>query len=133
MIIGRGRKRPATKDEAQWWRLEVPGDEGVVEDTDDTLATWTFPDGYDENIWPSNFSVRIVPAPRLPPMMSRVSPPKCWYVDVLMAGRPTPCDRWEELAPPGRHLHPHGTRPVTGAEQAADDKRELEVKERREP
>ena len=52
MIIGIGRKRPDAKDEAQWWRLEVPGEEDVVEDTDDTLATWTFPDGYDENVWP---------------------------------------------------------------------------------
>jgi hypothetical protein len=132
MIFGIGRKRPATKDEAQWWRLEVPGSGDVDHENDGSLATWTFPDGYDENIWPTDVSVRSVPAPGMPHMMSRVDPPECWYVDVLMVGPPTPCDRWEELTQPGRHLHPHRTRPVTPEEQAAEDKRVLDVRERRE-
>jgi hypothetical protein len=131
IVVGVGRDRPGTKDEAQWWRLEVPGSEDVVHDNDGGLATWTFPDGYDHIIWPSNVSTLRVPAPGLQPMTSRIDPPKCWYVDVLMVGRPTPCDRWEELTQPGQHVHPHRTRPVTPEEQAADDQRVLHLLERR--
>ncbi|GAS86714.1 hypothetical protein, partial [Mycolicibacterium brisbanense] len=130
IVVGIGRNHRPPEDEAQWWRLEVPGSEDVVEETDESLGTWTFPDGYEEDLWPSTFMITRVPAPGLPPMMSLIDPPKCWHVDVLMVGRPTPNERWEELTQPGQHVNPDRSRPATPDEQAADDKRVLEIRER---
>ena len=108
----------------------MPGNEGVKEDIDDSLAIWTFPDGYAEVITPG--SVRVTRMPDdLPHPWGRHAPPRFWHVDVLMVGRPTPCDRWEVLTPPGGHWRPsRGEAPPEY--QAADDKRELEIRERHE-
>jgi hypothetical protein len=57
--------RPAPGRDAQWWRMAFKTTEEVVMTEAPTTWTWTFPDGFDEDITPSGLKHKQ-PTTRLP-------------------------------------------------------------------